>query len=68
VLNLHMPQTSGFDVQARPSQSGHTVPLVIGTGYEAGEGRARAFALGAKAYRRRIDEAAVVAAINAVAG
>jgi len=69
VLDLHMPQTSGFDVQARLSQRGGTVPVVIITGDDTPEARARSLALGAKSYLcKPIDEGALLAAIDAVTG
>ena len=69
VLDLHMPQMTGFDVQLRLSERGVTVPVIIITGHDAPEARARALALGAKYYLcKPIDEAALLAAIEAVSG
>ena len=42
VLDLHMPVVSGFDVQTRLADSG--VPVVIITGHDSDETRARALA------------------------
>jgi len=69
VLDLHMPQMAGFEVQARLSQSGCTTPVVIITGDDSPEARSRALALGAKGYLcKPIDEATLLAAIDAVTG
>jgi FixJ family two-component response regulator len=65
VLDLHMRHTSGFDVQARLTQRGGTVPVVIITGDDTPEARARSLSLGAKSYLcKPIDEVALLAAIN----
>jgi len=69
VLDLHMPVTTGFDVQARLSQRGATVPVVIITGDDTPEARARSLSLGAKRYLcKPIDEAALLSAIDSVTG
>ena len=51
VLDLHMPVMSGFDVQARLADSG--VPVVIITGHDSDETRARALAGHPAAYLRK---------------
>jgi len=67
VLDIHMPQTTGFDVQTQLVQRGSSVPVVIITGDDTPEGRARSLSLGAKSYLcKPIDEAALLAAIDAV--
>jgi len=69
VLDLHMPQTTGFDVQAQLSQRGRTVPVVIITGDDSPETLARSLSLGAKrCLCKPIDEAALLAAIASVSG
>ena len=69
VLDLHMPQTTGFDVQARLVEFRCTVPVVIITGDDSPEARARSLSLGAKRYLcKPIDETALLAAIEAVSG
>ena len=69
VLDLHMPQITRFDVQARLSERGDTVPVVIITGDDTPETRARSLALGAKRYLcKPIDEELLLAAIDAVSG
>ncbi|MBV9529553.1 MAG: response regulator [Bradyrhizobium sp.] len=68
VLDLHMPETSGFEVQTRLRQRARPpVPVVIITGRDTPEARARAYALGAKAYLcKPIDAAPLLAAIESV--
>jgi FixJ family two-component response regulator len=67
VLDLHMPRTTGFDVQAQLSKRGSVVPVVIITGDDTPEARARSLSLGAKLYLcKPIDEAALLAAIDSV--
>lgn len=70
VLDLHMPEMSGFDVQ-RALASGHTaVPVVVMTGHDTPELCARAVQLGARVYLRKpINDEALLAAIgNAITG
>jgi FixJ family two-component response regulator len=68
VVDLHMPEMSGFDVQG--ALAGHsTLPVVVITGQASPESRARALQLGASAYLCKPvgDEellAAIVEAIN----
>ena len=67
VLDLHMPETTGYDVHARLAERAATVPVIIITGHDSPEARARARALGAEHYLcKPIDEAALLAAIDAV--
>ena len=63
VLDLHMPDMSGFDVQG--ALAGHsTVPVVVITGQDTPESRTRALGLGAKAYLcKPVDDEALLAAI-----
>jgi FixJ family two-component response regulator len=70
VLDLRMPQVSGFDVQRALVQAGANLPVVIITGDDFPEGRARALEHGAKAYLRKpVDEATLLDAIRrAIAG
>ncbi len=69
VLDLHMPHTTGFDVQAELSRRGCTVPVVIITGDDTPETRARSLSLGAKRYLcKPIDAAGLLAAIDSVSG
>ncbi len=69
VLDLHMPQTSGFDVQMRLSEGGRSTPVIVITGDDTPEARSRALSLGAKSYLAKpIDEATLLAAIAAAIG
>lgn len=70
VLDLHMPKVSGFDVQARMAQSGSDIPIIVITGHDSPETRARALKGGASAYLRKpLDEQVLMDAIhNAVVG
>ena len=53
VLDLHMPNVTGFDVQDRMSQSGIRIPIIVITGHDSAESRERVRALGAAAYLRK---------------
>ena len=53
VLDLHMPGVTGFDVQARMNASGCRIPVIVITGHDSAESRARVEALGAAAYLRK---------------
>lgn len=50
VLDLHMPKVSGFEVQARIAESGLHIPVIVITGHDSPETRARALGGGASAY------------------
>jgi FixJ family two-component response regulator len=50
VLDLHMPQMSGFEVQDALAVRCAAVPVVVITGHDTPESRTRALRLGAKAY------------------
>ncbi|MCC7325656.1 MAG: response regulator [Burkholderiales bacterium] len=64
VLDLHMPGTSGFDVQARLAQTGCATPVIVITGDDTPEAQSRALRLGAAAYLSKpVDEATLLAAI-----
>jgi len=69
VLDLHMPEMSGFDVQGALA-SGHAgVPVVVITGHDTPESRARALRLGAKAYLcKPVNDEALLAAIGTAIG
>jgi FixJ family two-component response regulator len=65
VLDLHMPEISGFDVQASLGVAHATVPVVVITGHDTPESHARAFQLGAKAYLcKPVNDEALLAAIG----
>ena len=66
VLDLHMPQVNGFEVQAALTNSGGRVPVVIVTGHDTPQARARVMACGAKGYLRKpVDDLMLIAAIQA---
>ena len=70
VLDLHMPEMSGFEVQGALASGHRAVPVVVMTGHDTSESRARAVQLGARVYLRKpINDEALLAAIgNAIGG
>lgn len=50
VLDLHMPKLSGFEVLEILQQSANRPPVLVVTGHDSPEARARALAAGASAY------------------
>ena len=50
VLDLHMPGINGFEVLAHLSQSGKRLPVIVVTGHDTLEARARAQGGGVAAY------------------
>jgi DNA-binding response OmpR family regulator len=69
VLDLHMPEMSGFDVQGALVVAHAAVPVVIITGHDTPESRARALQLGAKAYLcKPVNDEALLAAIGTAIG
>ena len=50
VLDLHMPDMTGFEVQAHLAQSKTRLPVIVITGHDTSESRARVLAGGAAAY------------------
>jgi len=66
VLDLHMPNVSGFDVQQEMKVIEAGIPIVVITGDYSAQGRARSLNLGAAAYLRKpVDDAMLLAAISA---
>jgi FixJ family two-component response regulator len=66
VLDLHMPRVDGFAVQARLAEAGSRLPLVVITGHDSAETRARALASGVSAYLLKpVDDQTLLAAITA---
>jgi FixJ family two-component response regulator len=53
VLDLHMPQMDGFNVQASLARKCAAVPVIIITGHDLPEARERAVAGGASAFLRK---------------
>jgi FixJ family two-component response regulator len=69
VLDLHMPEMSGFDVQGALASGHATVPVVVITGHDTPEARARAVQLGAKVYLcKPVNDEALLAAIDTAIG
>jgi FixJ family two-component response regulator len=66
VLDLHMPEVSGFDVQMQITHSHASIPVVILTGHDTPEARERALKGGAACYLcKPIDDETLLAGINA---
>jgi len=66
VLDLHMPEISGFDIQAALAREHAQVPVVVITGHDTAENRTRALRLGASSYLcKPVDGDALLAAIDA---
>lgn len=69
VLDLHMPDMSGFDVQAELARGHPTVPVIVITGHDAPESRLRAMQLGAKCYLcKPVNDEALLQEITAAIG
>jgi FixJ family two-component response regulator len=65
VLDLHMPEMSGFDVQGALASGHAAVPVVVITGHDTPESRARALQLGARGYLcKPVNDEALLAAIG----
>lgn len=67
VLDLHMPDTDGFEVESRLRQRGFRVPIVIITGRDMPEDRERMMERGVTAFLQKpLDGQLLLAAITAV--
>ena len=67
VLDLHMPDTDGFEVESRLRQRGFRVPIVIITGRDMPEDRERMTERGVTAFLQKpLDGQLLLAAITAV--
>ena len=65
VLDLHMAEMNGFDVQAALARRGSTIPVVVITGRDTDDARTRALQLGASDYLPKpVDHEALLAAID----
>lgn len=65
VLDLRMPRVNGFQVQQALAKAGNLLPVVIITGDDSAESRARALEQGARAYLRKpVDDATLIDAIQ----
>lgn len=66
VLDLHMPQISGFEVQRRLGAGHARIPVVVITGNDSPEARRRALDGGAKSYLcKPVDQKTLLDAIRA---
>src|SRR5450755_49881 len=64
ILDLHMSGINGFEVQTRLKAMGVRLPVVVITGHDTSEARARAEAGGASAYLLKpVDEQSLLDAI-----
>jgi FixJ family two-component response regulator len=69
VLDLHMPEMSGFDVQGALTRTHPAVPVVVMTGHDTAEARLRAAEMGAKVYLcKPINDEVLLAAIGEAVG
>jgi FixJ family two-component response regulator len=69
VLDLHMPEMSGFDVQGVLAVDHCAVPVIVVTGHDTAESRERAMRMGAKAYLcKPVNDEALLSAIGAAIG
>jgi FixJ family two-component response regulator len=66
ILDLHMPEMSGFEVLERMSSSGMKTPVVVITGDDTAENRARVSAAGiAACLAKPVDATLLFEAIHA---
>jgi FixJ family two-component response regulator len=64
-----MPEMSGFDVQGELASGHAAVPIVVITGHDTAESRARAVKLGAKGYLcKPVNDEALLTAIGIAIG
>ena len=69
VLDLHMPGMSGFEVQEALAIGHAALPVVVITGHDTPESRARALGLGAKDYLcKPVNDEVLLAAVSAAIG
>jgi FixJ family two-component response regulator len=69
VLDLHMPEMTGFDVQGALANGHSAIPVVVITGHDTPESRVRAIQMGAKGYLRKpVDDTALLEAIEMAIG
>ena len=65
VLDVHMPLVNGFEVYEHFLRAGIRLPVVVITGHDSPEDRARATGLGIGSYLRKpIDEQVLIDAID----
>ena len=69
VLDLLMPEMSGFDVQGAVALDHPGIPVIVITGHHTPESHARAVQLGAKGYLRKpVDDSVLLEAIGLAIG
>jgi FixJ family two-component response regulator len=69
VLDLHMPGMNGLDVQRHLTEERLQVPVVVITGHDDPQTRAKCLSAGAAAYLRKpLDDEALLAAIYRAVG
>lgn len=69
VLDLHMPRVNGFEVQSRLAKRANPPPVIVITGHDTPEARARALKNGAAAYLLKpVDDQMLLDAIAAAIG
>jgi len=69
VLDLHMPEMSGFDVQSALARGHSRIPVIVITGHHTPESHARAVQLGAKSYLRKpVDDSVLLDVIGLAIG
>ena len=69
VLDLHMPELNGFDVQVELQRMGASIPVIVITGHDTPESRARALRNGAKAYiNKPVDDKLLLSTISTAIG
>ena len=65
VLDLHMPEMNGFEVQEQLRKFPHPVPVVVITGHHTAEARQRALEAGAVDYLRKpVDDEALLGVVS----
>ena len=66
VLDLHMPQVDGFEVQKRIALRRPEIPVIIITGHDTPDSCTRVMKQGARAYLRKpVDDTTLLDAIGA---
>ena len=69
ILDIRMPQVSGFDLLERLRELGNATPVIVVTAYADGPNRERARQLGAKAFfAKPVDDQALMDAIRWAVG
>ena len=65
VLDLHMPEINGFEIQVALARDHPRIPIVVITGHDTAENRMRARRFGARSYLcKPVDGDALLAAID----